>query len=61
MSLPSIRICPPVGRSKPAISRRVLVLPHPDGPSNEKNSPGLDLEIDMIDGGGLAECLVEAN
>ena len=46
MSLPSIRIWPPVGRSKPAIKRRVLVLPHPEGPSNEKNSPGPDLEID---------------
>ena len=29
-----------VGRSKPAISRSVVVLPQPDGPSMVKNSPG---------------------
>ena len=28
-----------MGRSKPAIIRSVVVLPHPDGPSIEKNSP----------------------
>src|SRR5690606_25331318 len=26
-------------RSKPATSRSVVVLPHPDGPRSEKNSP----------------------
>ncbi len=38
---PSIRIVPPSGSgsSKPAINRSVVVLPHPDGPSSEKNSP----------------------
>ena len=30
---------PASGRSKPAISRRVVVLPEPDGPSMVKNSP----------------------
>src|SRR5690348_15687341 len=39
MSAPSRRIFPSVGRSKPAISRSVVVLPQPDGPSSEKNSP----------------------
>src|ERR1043165_9477489 len=38
MLVPSSRICPLVGCSKPAIIR-VVVLPHPDGPSMEKNSP----------------------
>src|SRR5689334_12909474 len=38
-STPSSRIRPEVGCSKPAISRRVVVLPQPDGPSREKNSP----------------------
>src|SRR6516225_4411786 len=38
-SLPSINILPLVGSSKPAIIRRVVVLPEPDGPSIEKNSP----------------------
>src|SRR5881628_17595 len=39
MSTPSSRICPSVGRSNPAIMRSVVVLPHPDGPSSEKNCP----------------------
>ena len=30
---------PASGRSNPAIMRSVVVLPHPDGPSSEKNSP----------------------
>src|SRR3954470_6119797 len=39
ISLPSIDIRPDVGRSNPAIIRSVVVLPHPDGPRNEMNSP----------------------
>src|SRR5215510_8359694 len=39
MSSPSSRISPSVGCSKPAIMRSVVVLPQPDGPSIEKNSP----------------------
>ena len=31
-SWPSIRICPPVGASSPAIMRSVVVLPQPEGP-----------------------------
>src|SRR6516225_2760865 len=38
-SVPSSRIVPSVGCSKPAISRSVVVLPQPEGPSSEKNSP----------------------
>jgi hypothetical protein len=30
---------PTVGSSNPAIIRRVVVLPHPEGPSNAKNEP----------------------
>src|SRR3954447_7669024 len=33
-------IRPEVGSSKPPIILRVVVLPHPDGPRSEKNSPG---------------------
>src|SRR6476620_5367029 len=40
MSTSSSRIWPSVGRSKPAIMRRVVVLPQPEGPRSEKNSPG---------------------
>ena len=36
---PSSSIVPDVGGMKPAIMRRVVVLPQPDGPSRETNSP----------------------
>ena len=39
MSRSSSRIWPASGRSNPAIIRRVVVLPHPDAPSSEQNSP----------------------
>ncbi len=39
-SSPSSRMRPLVGCSKPAIMRRVVVLPQPDGPTIVKNSPG---------------------
>ena len=39
MSSPSTVILPAVGISNPAIMRRVVVLPQPDGPRNETNSP----------------------
>ncbi len=39
MSRSRSRIRPAVGSSKPPIIRRVVVLPQPDGPSSEKNSP----------------------
>ncbi|MNE37212.1 hypothetical protein D3C80_1310540 [compost metagenome] len=34
-----MRIEPALGCSKPAIRRRQVVLPEPEGPSIEKNSP----------------------
>ena len=39
MSTPSISMVPDVGVSKPASMRSSVVLPQPDGPSSEKNSP----------------------
>ena len=41
ISLPFRRICPSVGRSKPAIIRRVVVFPQPEGPRKVTNSPFL--------------------
>ncbi len=38
-SRPSMRMLPSVGVSKPATMRRVVVLPQPDGPRKETNSP----------------------
>src|SRR6056297_972530 len=37
--LPPIRISPSVGSSSPAIIRRLVVLPQPDGPSSVTNAP----------------------
>src|SRR5215467_7604866 len=37
--LPPISTSPSVGCSKPAIRRRDVVLPQPDGPRNEWNDP----------------------
>ena len=36
---PFTSISPEVGRSSPAMERRVVVLPQPDGPSRVKNMP----------------------
>ena len=38
---PSISMVPVLGGAKPAIMRSVVVLPQPDGPSSETNSPFL--------------------
>ena len=39
IACPSMKISPSLGNSKPAIMRRSVVLPQPEGPSSEKNSP----------------------
>src|SRR6202158_3558488 len=38
-SSPPSRMRPDVGNSSPAIMRSVVVLPQPEGPSRQKNSP----------------------
>ena len=38
-SRPSMVILPALGVSKPATMRSTVVLPQPDGPSSEMNSP----------------------
>ncbi|CAH0306634.1 hypothetical protein SRABI05_04866 [Agrobacterium fabrum] len=40
-SLPSMTILPPETSSSPAISRRSVDLPQPDGPTKTTNSPSL--------------------
>ena len=42
-----------MGSSKPAIMRSTVVLPLPDGPSSEKNSPSSIVEVDRVDGDDL--------
>ena len=49
-SRPSRKTVPPVGSSKPAIIRIVVVLPQPDGPSSEKNSPCADRQVELLHG-----------
>ena len=39
MSSPLIRMRPVPGARNPETARRIVVLPQPDGPSTEKNSP----------------------
>ena len=39
ITLPATRISPPSGSRNPAIMRSVVVLPHPEGPSRQMNSP----------------------
>src|SRR5688572_32887429 len=43
--LSSIQISPESGVSSPAIHLRVVVLPQPEGPSSEKNSPVLTSKL----------------
>ena len=38
-SLPPMTTVPAVGSSKPATMRSIVVLPQPEGPRNETNSP----------------------
>ena len=59
-SRPSSKTRPSSGRSNPAISLSVVVLPEPEGPSSVKNSPCLDLEVDAVDGDDLAVRLAHA-
>src|SRR5882672_9812990 len=37
---------PEVGNSNPAIMRKVVVLPQPDGPSRQKNSPSRTVKVE---------------
>src|SRR6476660_2615252 len=38
-SRPPITISPESASSRPATARRIVLLPHPDGPSSTRNSP----------------------
>ncbi len=59
MSLPSTTIEPELGRSKPATSRSAVVLPQPDGPSSERNSPCSELDVDPLQRDDRAEGAVQ--
>ncbi len=42
---PSISMVPAVGSRNPAIILSVVVLPHPEGPSSETNSPSSSARV----------------
>ena len=58
-SRPSSVIAPPLGSTKPAIICRVVVLPQPEGPSSDTNSPFSTPKVRPIDGDVAAEALGE--
>src|ERR1700712_3158079 len=43
-----IKIWPEVGSSSPAIMRSVVVLPQPEGPSRQKNSPSFTVKLESF-------------
>ena len=50
ITCPSISIVPVVGAMNPAIMRKVVVLPQPDGPSSDTNSPSGQFEVEVVHG-----------
>ncbi len=48
---PFISIVPAVGLMNPAIMRNVVVLPQPDGPSSETNSPSCNVRLTFCTAG----------
>ena len=52
--------CRPVGVSKPAIMRSIVVLPQPDGPEEGDELAALDVEVEILDDRGRAEGLADA-
>ena len=53
-SLPPMTIVPAVGASKPAIMRSIVVLPQPDGPRKETNSPAPS-QVEVLHDGGRGQ------
>ncbi len=47
-SLPPMTIVPEVGSSKPATMRSIVVLPQPDGPRKDTNSPGATSRLNSL-------------
>src|SRR5947207_5757553 len=56
-SSPPRWIRPRVGSSRPAIMRSVVVLPQPEGPSRQKNSPSLTVKVESFTATNSAKAL----
>ena len=54
------RPCPASGRARPSSMSIVVVLPAPFGPRKATTSPGLDPQVEPVDGGHRAEALPQA-
>ena len=50
---------PAVGNSSPAIMRSVVVLPQPEGPSRQRNSPSSTVKLAALTAWKSAEGFVE--
>src|ERR1700759_621900 len=60
-TLPPIEISPPVGCSRPATQRNVVVLPQPEGPSSTTISPAGTLKLTpSIAGRPIANCFLRS-
>src|SRR6187402_19379 len=51
------KIWPEVGSSSPAIMRSVVVLPQPEGPSRQKNSPSFTVKVESFTAVNSAKAL----
>ncbi len=60
-SRPSMRMVPDVGCSKPAIMRSVVVLPQPEGPRNDTNSPRPTVRLKSFTSGRAPEGLLKVD
>ena len=60
-SVPASSMRPASGSSKPAMSRSVVVLPEPEGPSSVKNSPRPTSSGHRVDRGDVAEAAREVD
>ena len=52
--LPLTVTVPAVGSIRSPITRSSVDLPQPDGPISETNSPGRDLQVDVLERGDIA-------
>ena len=59
-TLPPTTISPAEGSMKPAISRKVVVLPQPDGPSRQTSCPCPIVQRHILDRHGAAVALAKA-
>src|SRR5664279_3078046 len=55
---PAMMTSPALARSSPAIMRKVVVLPHPDGPKRQTTSPAETLKLTFLTAVNEPNCFV---